>query len=29
MTSTTAFGPFIGPVGSITWLPTDVHSDVK
>jgi hypothetical protein len=29
MTSATAFGPFIGPVGSITWLPTAAHSDVK
>ncbi len=29
MTSATAFGPFIGPVGSITWLPATAHSDVK
>ena len=29
MTSATAFGPIIGPVGSITWLPATAHSDVK
>jgi hypothetical protein len=29
MTSTTAFGPIIGPVGSITWLPATAHSGLK